>query len=98
MEDIKFDGQIHVTREQYEKLVHDLLHPDMEKAKKRTEFLEKIMNEPETFQMPCDLCKYWEPYQGVCFNGDSEYCADFVDDGCDLWEPRPDQGEYYASK
>ena len=90
MEEAKFDGQLHVTREQYEKLVHALLHPNMEKAKKRDAMFERLKNEKDTFQMPCDLCQYWEPFQGVCFNGDSPYCADFVDDGCDLWEPRED--------
>lgn len=31
-------------------------------------------------------CPYWEPFQGVCCNGDSEYCGDFVDDGCAEWK------------
>lgn len=34
----------------------------------------------------CKTCRYWEPFQGVCCNGDSEYCADFVDDGCAEWK------------
>lgn len=36
----------------------------------------------------CGFCDYWEPFQGVCFNGDSEYCADFTysNDGCDCME------------
>lgn len=31
-------------------------------------------------------CRWWEPFQGVCCNGDSEYCAEFIDDGCKCWE------------
>ena len=34
----------------------------------------------------CESCRWWEPFQGVCFNGESEHCADFWDDGCELWE------------
>ena len=34
----------------------------------------------------CMTCRWWEPYCGVCCNGDSPYCADFWDDGCDEWE------------
>ena len=30
--------------------------------------------------------RWWEPFQGVCFNGESEHCADFWDDGCEQWE------------
>lgn len=90
MGEAKFDGQIHVTREQYEKLVHDLLHPNIEEAKKRDAMFEQLKNEKDTFQMPCDLCKYWESFQGVCFNGDSPHCADFVNDGCDFWTPKID--------
>lgn len=36
----------------------------------------------------CSSCKWYETFNGVCFNGDSENCADFVDaDGvCPEWE------------
>lgn len=36
----------------------------------------------------CGSCRWWEPYQGVCFNGDAEDCADFTDEehGCPHWE------------
>lgn len=36
----------------------------------------------------CSNCKWYEPFVGVCFNGDSEHCADFVDadDVCPEWE------------
>lgn len=36
----------------------------------------------------CETCRWWEPYNGVCFNGDSPYCADFWDDGCEEWEAK----------
>lgn len=36
----------------------------------------------------CSNCKWYETFNGVCFNGDSEHCADYVDadDECPLWE------------
>ncbi len=36
----------------------------------------------------CSTCRWWEEYDAVCFNGDSPFCADFVDDGCDKWEEK----------
>ena len=35
----------------------------------------------------CKTCAYWEPFNAVCFNGDSEFRADFTDrdDNCDCW-------------
>lgn len=38
----------------------------------------------------CATCKWYEDFQGVCFNGDSEHCAGFMDpeDGCEEWEER----------
>lgn len=38
--------------------------------------------------MKCENCKWYEPFQGVCFNGDSPACADFTDPGdvCAGWE------------
>ena len=38
----------------------------------------------------CKTCDWYEDYQGVCFNGDSPYCADFTepDDCCEEWEGR----------
>ena len=38
--------------------------------------------------MNCETCRWWEPYNGVCFNGDSPYCADFWDGGCEKWEQK----------
>ena len=36
----------------------------------------------------CATCAWYEDYQGVCFNGDSEHRADFTEpeDGCECWE------------
>ena len=38
----------------------------------------------------CATCRWYEDYQGVCFNGDSPHCADFTDqeDVCEEWEGR----------
>ena len=35
----------------------------------------------------CSTCRWYEDFQGVCFNGDSPNCADFTDpeDGCECW-------------
>lgn len=36
----------------------------------------------------CSFCRWWEPFSEVCFNGDSEHCADFVEpeEGCGKFE------------
>ncbi len=36
----------------------------------------------------CSTCDYFEQYSWVCCNGDSENCADFVDedDCCPHWK------------
>lgn len=36
----------------------------------------------------CSTCRWYEDFQGVCFNGDSPHCADFTDqeDCCEEWE------------
>lgn len=38
----------------------------------------------------CSTCRWYEDYQGVCYNGDSPHRADFTDpeDGCEHWEGR----------
>lgn len=38
----------------------------------------------------CYTCKWYEDFQGVCCNGDSPNCADFMDayDNCEEWEDR----------
>ena len=41
----------------------------------------------------CATCAWYEDYQGVCFNGDSPYRADFMEpeQRCRKWERK---GEY----
>lgn len=36
----------------------------------------------------CKTCKWYEPFCGVCCNGDSEHRADFrlKDETCEEWE------------
>ena len=40
--------------------------------------------------MVCDTCRWYEPWFGVCCNGDSEWCADTPPEpeteGCEYWE------------
>lgn len=38
----------------------------------------------------CSTCKWYEDFQGVCFNGDSEHRVDFTgpEDGCEEWETK----------
>lgn len=35
----------------------------------------------------CSTCKWYASFEGVCCNGDSNYCADFrcLDDTCEEW-------------
>ena len=42
----------------------------------------------------CETCKWYEDFQGVCCNGDSEYRADFTDADfvCNEWEEIRDDG------
>ena len=38
----------------------------------------------------CETCKWYEEFQGVCFNGDSPNCADFTasEKYCEEWEDK----------
>lgn len=53
-----------------------------------------IINGPDAFKMErakiCGNCGTYEDFQGVCFNGESESCADFriADDTCEHWTSR----------
>ena len=40
----------------------------------------------------CDTCKWYAQFEGVCCNGDSPSCADFIDACavCTEWEAKPD--------
>lgn len=41
----------------------------------------------------CATCRWYEDFQGVCCNGDSEHRADFTDpeDGCEEWEEQEER-------
>lgn len=41
----------------------------------------------------CVGCKWHEEWTWACFNGDSPYCADFVNCGCPLYEEKEKEGE-----
>lgn len=41
----------------------------------------------------CVGCKWHDEFTWACFNGDSEYCADFVNEGCPLYEVKKDDDE-----
>jgi hypothetical protein len=58
------------------------------------------INEPkaETLTVPslihnCGNCKYWESFNGVCFNGDSDEVADYTDREycCRVWERKTEE-------
>lgn len=36
----------------------------------------------------CCTCRRYAKFEGVCCNGESEYCTEFMclDDSCDKWE------------
>ena len=38
----------------------------------------------------CSTCRWYEDFNGVCFNGESEWRADFMEpeNGCEEWEGR----------
>lgn len=39
----------------------------------------------------CRICKWYDEWFGVCFNGDSPYCADYPpypENGCKEWEEK----------
>lgn len=40
----------------------------------------------------CENCKKHDDFTWVCFNGDSEHCADFTEPECccEYWEERED--------
>ena len=43
----------------------------------------------------CSTCEWHDGYTWVCFNGNSEYRADFTDpeNTCPAWEERKEQNE-----
>lgn len=42
----------------------------------------------------CENCKWHEPFNWACFNGDSDYVADFTDNdfSCEHWEGKEESG------
>lgn len=50
------------------------------------------MAEADCGKKRCSNCRWCEPFMGICFNGDSEHCADYVDadDVCPEWEEEED--------
>lgn len=38
----------------------------------------------------CETCRWYDPDQETCFNGDSEFCTEFMGawDNCQQWEKR----------
>lgn len=51
--------------------------------------LEQIEQEGEDMKSECCVgCKWHEEWTWACFNGDSPYCADFVNCGCPLYEEK----------
>lgn len=43
-----------------------------------------------TMDKRCSTCRWYEDFQGVCCNGDSPHCADFIDADkvCEEWEEK----------
>jgi hypothetical protein len=43
----------------------------------------------------CRHCRWHEEFTWACFNGDSEYCADFTndEDSCPCWEARKEDDD-----
>ena len=51
--------------------------------------LEQTEQEGESMKNKCCVgCKWHEEWTWACFNGDSPYCADFVNCGCPLYEEK----------
>ena len=86
-----YDGDFPACEESaiYDRLaaIEDILEDEYE--------LDKLMELVEADRRPpmpntCSTCNCWESFNGVCCNGDSEFCADFTEpeDGCEYWEGR----------
>lgn len=50
--------------------------------------LEQIEQEGEWMKKCCVGCKWHEEWTWACCNGNSPYCADFVNCGCPLYEEK----------
>ena len=44
----------------------------------------------EDMEKLCCTCKWYAEFEGVCTNGEAEYCADFTDTDsyCICWEEK----------
>lgn len=54
---------------------------------------EKGARDAEMKYTCCVGCMWHDEFTWACFNGDSEYCADFVNEGCPLYEEKKDDDE-----
>lgn len=55
--------------------------------------LEQTEQEGEDMKSKCCVgCKWHEEWTWACCNGDSPYCADFVNCGCPLYEEKEKEG------
>lgn len=65
------------------------LYTVRKKPKLRICKLEQTEQEGEDMKSKCCVgCKWHEEWTWACFNGDSPYCADFVNCGCPLYEEK----------
>lgn len=53
------------------------------------------MNLEKSARRVCENCKWHDDFSWVCFNGDSQYVADFVDPekSCQCWESKDGKQE-----
>lgn len=54
---------------------------------------EGIRVKKQTDNHRCGTCCWYEKFTGVCFNGESSSCADFMqkDNYCENWEGKTDE-------
>lgn len=65
------------------------LYTVRKKPKLRICKLEQTEQEGESMKNKCCVgCKWHEERTWACYNGDSPYCADFVNCGCPLYEEK----------
>ena len=70
------------------------LYPVGVEPERRYGKLEQTEQEGEDMKNKCCVgCKWHEEWTWACCNGDSPYCADFVNCGCPLYEEKEKEGE-----
>ena len=64
--------------------------PVFGKPLERNEVFRTFVQEGTMVTNTCTTCRWYEDFQGVCFNGESPHCADFTDpEGvCEEWEEK----------